>query len=171
MQIRFRNSFTKHFGTKIPIGRIIDYALAAEEQGWKLDVIQHSDGISIDEDGITLHLCKFSDKEEQAPDINEFVLSANRVLNQIQEERQERRQKARTRVLKSQDSDDIFVLDGSGFCASRQDKVWVSGSLYSHLELSEFAVIRDVDKAQALIAEAKAAVEYKEGNNEKEKVD
>lgn len=91
--IRYRNEYVKRFDEKARVAQVIDFALAAQEQGWSLDISCHSDGLSFDAEGVTLHLVKISEKPEEKPDINDFLLSANRTLNHIYQEKAAKREK------------------------------------------------------------------------------
>lgn len=65
VKIRYRNTAEVRFERKFRIAALIDTIVGAEELGWKLDISLHSEGLSMDTEGITVHLCKFSDEREE----------------------------------------------------------------------------------------------------------
>ncbi len=87
MKFRYCNEFKKVFTGKDTVAKIIDYVLALEQEGWLLDISTHSDGITIDSEGITVCFVKISETKEEAPNVNEFILSAQRALTEYHQER------------------------------------------------------------------------------------
>lgn len=87
MIIRYRNEFKKIFTGKATVDKIVDYALALEQEGWLLDTSIHTEGIAIDSEGITVCFVKISETKEEAPNVNEFILSAQRALTEYHQER------------------------------------------------------------------------------------
>lgn len=63
MNIRYRNTHEVRFERQTLVSRILSIAIGADVMGWGLDTM-HGNGISIDTEGITLHLVKFSDQQE-----------------------------------------------------------------------------------------------------------
>lgn len=63
--MKFRNRLVKEirFEKHQTIGEIVDTYLVWDLEGWSLDISIHSDGIELDEGGITLHLVKIVERE------------------------------------------------------------------------------------------------------------
>lgn len=58
-----RNSHSVLFSGPKTVEYIVQFILAAEEYGWKLDTWEHTDGISITEEGIRIDLCSTQELE------------------------------------------------------------------------------------------------------------
>jgi len=65
LKIRYRNTAEVRFERKFRIAALIDTVVGAGALGWNLDISCYSEGLSIDTEGITVHLCKFSDEKEE----------------------------------------------------------------------------------------------------------
>lgn len=91
MNVRFRNTFEKRFEGKVTVQKICTYACVLGDAGWNLDVSAHSDGISIDTDGITIHFVKTSDKKETITAEQEFLFNADVALDMMRQDKAERR--------------------------------------------------------------------------------
>lgn len=88
MNVRYRNTAEKMFKGNQTVGGLIAFTLAAQNDGWMLDVSEFDQGISATAEGITVHFVKYSEDVEK---FDSLVYSMEGAFNQYKEDQRKDR--------------------------------------------------------------------------------